>query len=89
VNDCQFGRIRVAQKDIKQNLWDKGYAGMDILITMFKVVKNHPSLPEYLKLEFLKEIGFAHKQALEGCESLVQISGLLAKMCKTAKAAKN
>jgi len=58
---------------------------MDILATMFKVAKNQNSLPEYIKLEFLKEIGFAHKQALEGCDSFVQLSGLLAKMCKVAK----
>jgi len=88
VNDCQNGKIREAQKEMKRVLWDKGYSGMDILASLFKVVKNHSSLPEYCKLEFLKEIGFAHKRALEGCESLVQLTGLLAKMCKIANEAK-
>jgi len=85
--DCQQGKIRSAEKELRKTLWDKGYSAMDILATMFKVVKNHNSMAEYIKLEFLKEIGFAHKQALDGCESFVQLSGLLAKLCKVSKSA--
>lgn len=77
---CQEGEIRQAQKEMKFNLINKGYASIDILGTMFKVVKGS-ELPEYTKLEFLKEIGFAHKLALEGCDSALQLSGLLARLC--------
>jgi len=57
---------------------------MDILNTVFKVTKNS-ALPEFVKLEFMKEIGFAHKQALEGCNSLMQLSGLVAALCEVSK----
>jgi len=55
---------------------------------MFKLVKNSNELPEFLKLEFIKEIGFAHKRALEGVGSLLQISGLLARLCEAAQLTK-
>eukprot|EP01125_Pyxidicula_operculata_P013253 TRINITY_DN4383_c0_g2_i3.p2 TRINITY_DN4383_c0_g2~~TRINITY_DN4383_c0_g2_i3.p2 ORF type:complete len:338 (-),score=56.63 TRINITY_DN4383_c0_g2_i3:26-1039(-) len=87
LTNCQIGNIRDADKDMKTHLWDKGYSPLDILNTMFKVVKNS-ELPEALKLEFMKEIGFAHKRALEGCDTLLQLSGLLATLCKVSQCMK-
>jgi len=84
IDHCVEGNIKEAQKDMTVYLTDKGYALIDVIGTMFKVVKNSSSLSEYLKLEFLKEIGFAHKRALEGNDSLLQISGLLAQLCLAA-----
>jgi replication factor C subunit 2/4 len=85
IDYCKEGNIKDAQRDMTVHLTDKGYALIDIIGTMFKVVKSAPSLSEYLKLEFLKEIGFAHKRALEGNDSNIQISCLLAKLCLAAK----
>lgn len=51
------------------------------------MAKSSATLPEALKLEFLKEIGLAHKRALEGADTLLQLSGLLARMCRTAQSA--
>eukprot|EP01126_Amoeba_proteus_P045342 TRINITY_DN506_c0_g1_i2.p1 TRINITY_DN506_c0_g1~~TRINITY_DN506_c0_g1_i2.p1 ORF type:complete len:235 (-),score=54.83 TRINITY_DN506_c0_g1_i2:52-756(-) len=76
-NDAQFSR---AQKVLVKELWNKGYSSLDIIATMFKVVKNS-ELPEHVKLEFMKEIGLSHKRALEGCDSLLQLLGLLALLC--------
>jgi len=87
IESCAQGNIRDSMKATKDYLWDKGYSTLDILGTMFKVVKNS-ELPEFLKLEFLKEVGFSHKQALAGCDSLLQLSGLLARLCRIAKDAK-
>jgi len=84
IDYCKQGNIRDAQKEMTSELTDKGYALIDIIGTMFKVVKNASSLTEYMKLEFLKEIGFAHKRALEGNDSLIQVSGLLAALCSVA-----
>ena len=42
------------------------------------------SLQEELKLDFIKEIGFTHMRILEGLDSLLQLSGLVAKLCVTA-----
>ena len=41
-------------------------------------------MPEELKLEFIKEIGFCHMRILDGLDSLLQLSGLLAKLCVQA-----
>ena len=39
---------------------------------------------EEVKLEFIKEIGFCHMRVLDGLDSLMQLSGLVAKLCVTA-----
>jgi len=31
-----------------------GYSAMDIIQTLFRVVKNDPKMPEFLKLEFIR-----------------------------------
>ena len=36
---------------------------------------------EELKLEFIKEIGFCHMRVLDGLDTLLQLSGLIAKLC--------
>jgi len=69
------------------NYGKKGYSSIDILQTLFKVTKSMPNedLSEFQKLEFLKEIGFCHKRALEGCTSRLQILGLISKLCNSCK----
>ena len=37
-----------------------------------------------MKLEFIKEIGFCHMRVGDGVNSLLQVAGLLAKMCRVA-----
>lgn len=64
-------------------LHGQGYAAVDLVGTLFKVCKAH-QLPEHIKLEFIKEIGFTHMRVLDGTESLLQLSGLLARMCTVA-----
>lgn len=61
---------------------DLGYSAHDIISTMFKVTKTIPTLSEHSKLEFIKEIGFTHMRILEGLQTLVQLSGCIAKLCK-------
>ena len=39
-----------------------------------------------MKLEFIKEIGFCHMRVLDGLDSLLQMTGLVAKLCCTAAA---
>ncbi|KAI8807384.1 P-loop containing nucleoside triphosphate hydrolase protein [Cladochytrium replicatum] len=61
-----------------------GYSSLDIVGTVFKVTKNfdQEELKEYLKLEFIREIGFTHMQLLEGVHSQVQLAGLVARLCR-------
>lgn len=41
-------------------------------------------ISEWVKLEFLKEIGFCHMRIGDGVNSRLQLSGMLAKLCKIA-----
>ncbi|KZV94148.1 P-loop containing nucleoside triphosphate hydrolase protein [Exidia glandulosa HHB12029] len=78
---CKKGDINGAM-DHLNFLWTQGYSAVDIVVTVFRVVKTYDELPEYLKLEFIKEIGFTHMKILEGVGTLVQLGGLLARLCK-------
>ena len=35
-------------------LWDQGYSAIDVVVTIFRVVKASDKMPEYTKLEFIK-----------------------------------
>jgi replication factor C subunit 2/4 len=61
-------------------LWKEGYSAPDIISTLFKVIKSYP-MEEFLKLEFVKEISFTHMRIVNGIQSLLQLSGLIAKLC--------
>ncbi|PVD31174.1 hypothetical protein C0Q70_06586 [Pomacea canaliculata] len=76
---CVDGKIDDAYK-IMAHLWRLGYSAEDIITIVFRVCKNH-NMPEFLKLEFIKEIGYAHMRIAEGVQSLLQMSGLLARLC--------
>jgi replication factor C subunit 2/4 len=78
---CQKGDTGFAVRQM-QRLWQLGYATTDVIGTLFKVVKAHPDLPEALKLEYLREIGFAHMRIADGVDSQLQLLGLVARLCK-------
>ncbi|VDM46493.1 unnamed protein product [Toxocara canis] len=61
-----------------------GYSSEDILSNTFRVCKT-ANIPEYLKLEYIKEIGLCHARAVEGVASLLQLSGLIARLCLKQK----
>lgn len=52
--------------------------------TLFRLVKFEGSIGEEMKLEFIKEVGFTHMRVLDGLDSLLQLQGLVAKLCVTA-----
>ncbi|KAL3157939.1 Subunit of heteropentameric Replication factor C (RF-C) [Trebouxia sp. C0010 RCD-2024] len=66
---------------IMKHLCDLGYSATDIITTLFRVVRNY-KMQEFLKLEFIKEVGFCHMRISDGVNSRLQLSGLLAKLCK-------
>src|SRR5271154_3668296 len=53
LRDCYKGKIEDALESLRE-LWAKGYSAVDIITTMFRVVKTMDSFPEYTKLEFIK-----------------------------------
>jgi len=79
--DCTKGDIATAMGGLEE-LVVAGYSPVDIVTTLFRVTKNHESMAEYTKLEFIKEIGFTHMRILEGVGTPVQLAGLLARLCR-------
>jgi Replication factor C C-terminal domain len=52
IQACVTGDIDAAYR-IMSHLWGLGYAPEDIISIIFRVCKTH-TMPEYLKLEFIK-----------------------------------
>ncbi|GFO32723.1 replication factor c subunit 2 [Plakobranchus ocellatus] len=80
LSECVQGHLDEAYKTMA-HLWRLGYSPEDIITIVFRVCKNH-NMPEYLKLEYIKEIGYTHMRLAEGVQSLLQMSGLLARLCR-------
>jgi replication factor C subunit 2/4 len=81
---CVQSNIDEAYK-VMDHLWKLGYSPEDIITNIFRVCKSHP-MEEFLKLEFVKEIGRAHMLIVQGTSSLLQLSGLLARLCQVSLA---
>ncbi|CAG0895407.1 unnamed protein product [Darwinula stevensoni] len=77
---CVSSDIDEAYK-ILSHLWKLGYSTEDIITNIFRVCKTL-QMAEYLKLEYLKEIGMCHMNILKGNQTLLQLSGLLARLCE-------
>ena len=79
ITKCQECKTLQAVHQMKE-LCSLGYATSDIIGTLFKVVKANTDLPEALKLEFLREIGFTHMRIADGVNSTLQLYGLVARL---------
>jgi len=80
LHECVDAHYDDAAKIVNE-MWEQGYCGLDIVGTLFRVTKFEEELPEPLKLDLIKEIGFSHMRVLEGLDTLLQMSGLIAKLC--------
>merc|ERR1712241_217670 len=65
------------------HLWKLGYSSEDIVTSVFRVCKTH-NMAEFIKLEFIKEIGLTHLALVQGTQSLLQLSGMLARLCQVS-----
>lgn len=81
IKACRESKVDAALETLKE-LWDLGYSSHDIISTMFRVTKTLDTLSESAKLEFIKEIGFTHMKILEGVQTLLQLEGCVARLCK-------
>ncbi|WVQ68350.1 uncharacterized protein L199_006557 [Kwoniella botswanensis] len=81
IKDCQNGLVDDALARIN-DLWDQGYSAVDIVVSVFRVTKTMDELQEYMKLEFIREIGWTHMRILEGVGTLVQLGAMVARLCK-------
>uniref|UniRef100_A0AAA9TR01 Replication factor C subunit 2 n=2 Tax=Bos TaxID=9903 RepID=A0AAA9TR01_BOVIN len=84
IQHCVSADIDEAYK-ILAHLWHLGYSPEDIIGNIFRVCKTF-QMAEYLKLEFIKEIGYTHMKIAEGVNSLLQMAGLLARLCQKTMA---
>lgn len=79
---CIEARIDDAYSGMRA-LCDMGYSASDIITILFRVVRNYNAgMTEFLKLEYIKQIGFCHMRIMDGVDSRLQLSGLLADLCQ-------
>ena len=72
--------------DRLESLYNKGYSVGDIVGALLRVLKNY-EMREDLKIEFTKEIAVCHLRVVsDGVQSVNQIGGLTAKLCKLGAA---
>lgn len=77
---CTDGNINKAYL-VMAHLWKLGYAAEDIISNIFRVCKNL-EMSDTLRIKFIKEIGITHLKIVEGVNSLLQMSSLLARLCE-------
>ncbi|KAJ1650262.1 replication factor C subunit 4 [Dispira simplex] len=82
ISCCSAGNLTGAT-DLLHKLWRQGYSAVDIVTTLFRVVKLDENIGEAQKLDYAREIGMTHMKILEGVQTLVQLAGLLARLCKS------
>lgn len=80
---CTQNDIHKAYK-ILTKLWRLGYASEDIIGNIFRVCKRL-NVDENIKLNFIKEIGVTHMKVVDGLNSFLQLTSLLAKLCDIAE----
>eukprot|EP01156_Anaeramoeba_ignava_P014818 Anaeramoba_ignava/a610467_13.p1 GENE.a610467_13~~a610467_13.p1 ORF type:complete len:234 (-),score=77.15 a610467_13:154-855(-) len=78
--ECSNGNIKEAQK-LLVSLWNEGYSATDIINTMFRVSRKL-EIDEQILLEFLRIISNTHLRIVNGNGTLIQLSGMIANMCK-------
>lgn len=87
IQHCLGGNLTSAYDGMKQ-LYDSGYSSTDIIQTLFRVVRN-TDMPEFLKLEYIKEVGQCHMRISDGVGSQLQLSALLARCCQLSNKLKS
>ena len=83
IQACIDGSIDDAYVRIAE-LHRMGYAAVDIIGTIFQVVKRFDpaKMTEDMRLKFIREIGQCHLTILQGNDTLVQLTGLIARLAR-------
>ena len=83
---CQAGRVAEALKEM-DSLWALGYSALDLVTTVFKVVKAQ-DMPEAQKLDMVQVISGVHMRVADGVATQLQMSGMVCRLCDLATRAK-
>lgn len=86
IEQTRLGKMAEAQKVI-MGLWSSGYAATDIITTLFRVTRSS-ELPEQIKLDYIREIGFTHMKIAEGLNTQLQLLGCIARLSMLGSAKK-
>lgn len=78
---CHKGQNSLAQIKLKEII-AQGFSPMDIITTFFRVTKNYDKFPEFVQLEFIKVIGLAQVNILNGLGSPLQLSAVVARLAR-------
>lgn len=80
IQSCLNRKLAEAEECLK-NLYKLGYCTEDIISSMFRVVKSF-NMPEYTKLEYLKQIGITQIRVVQGINSALQLKSLISHFVK-------
>jgi replication factor C subunit 2/4 len=83
LESCNAGDVDTALQHLN-TLYNQGYAAVDLIGTLFRVARTLQVLSEERRVEFIKEIGVTHMRIVEGCGSIIQLHGLMARLCELA-----
>lgn len=72
----------VTASSAMNRICNSGYGTFDIITTLFKVTRDYEPMHDFIKLDFLKEIGLTHVNLGTGKSGSILLIGLLAKLCK-------
>jgi len=86
LKNCIKGNYDEAYTTVK-HLWDLGYSCDDIITNIFRVLKTL-DMDEMTKLDFIKLVSVTHLTIVQGIQSLLQLSSLVANMCNLANSNK-
>lgn len=81
------GNVDEAVKIVNE-LWGLGYSALDIITTIFRVAKNLENIPEITKLDVIQAISGVHLRVADGVGTLIQMQGLVGRICLITKDAK-
>lgn len=80
IESCLKTNLDEAEKCLR-HLYNLGYCTEDIVSSMFRVVKTY-NMPEFTKLEYLKQIGIVQIRIVQGVNSMLQMKGLISHFIK-------
>lgn len=80
---CSRNQFRSAYTLLKE-LYDRGYSPDDIMVNVFRVTKTMDEMTEYMKIQFMREIGETHMLVSQGLGTLLQLTSMLIRLCRAS-----
>jgi replication factor C subunit 2/4 len=81
VKACLDEDVETACEEM-EHIFSLGYSTLDVITSLYKIIRDYEPIQETIKLEFIRHIGLTHLRIREGTQSRIQLLGLIAKLCK-------